>query len=100
MHDDVVRPGSGFCEVSVLFGQSALDDEADDELPSLAPTVADPGRDDDEEDASCDVVCAVDKTGAAIRTARVAVTAARETMDFMAMTLSGLQQSGTLGAKL
>jgi hypothetical protein len=87
VHDDVVRPGLGVCDVAVFAGQSALEDDCeDDSLPSLAPMVAEPGRDEEEDEVSCDEVCAMDRTGAAIRTARVAVTAASDIVDFMAMT--------------
>jgi len=93
--DDVVRPvgsGLGGCGAFVdLAGQSALDDEADEEsaLSEL-----------DDDEASCDEIRALTKAGAAETTPRAAINAASGIRDVMTITLQACNNAATLSPKL
>ena len=89
-----VGSGLGGCgALEDLAGQSALDDEAEDESELCE-------LDTDDDEASCDAIRAFTHTGAADTTPRVATNAANGIRDVMAITFQPCNTAATLGLKI
>ncbi len=90
-----VGSGLGGCgALEDLAGQSALDDEAEDEDDSK---LCELDKDDEDEDASCAEIRASTQAGAADTTPRVATKAAKGMSDVMAVTFRPCNNKATLG---